>query len=189
MRLLPLILLASFAVPAGLAQPVQLTAEQAQMYRAYRLDLEVREYTTYRTEYTVLEARTYPTSVDVRWQGFVGTEPVSEADFYRHAGQDELADRIAGRRTRGKVFLYTGAVAVIGGAVMTLVGFEDADDDDVPDREWLQYVGGGTTLIGLVLTRSGAQMARSQYTSPRQAQEAAIRFNTALEQSIRDGRR
>lgn len=189
MRVLFLTLVVAATSAPLLAQPVRLTADQAQLYRSYRLDVEVREYTTYRTEYTVLEARTYPTSVDVRWQGFIGTEPVSEVDFYRHAGREELADRIASRRARGRVFRYTGAAATIGGIVLTFLGFEDSDGDDMPDNEWMQYAGGGATIVGLVMLRSGTQLSRSQYTSPRQAQEAAIQFNTNLEESIRRRRR
>ena len=183
-------LVASLVVaPATAAQPVRMSPEQTQRYRAHRLDVEVVETTTYRTTYDVDGARTYPSSRDVDWDGYIGTRRVSEATFYRHAGLDELADRIAGRHTRGSILKYSGIPVFLGGIALIAVGSQDADNDGERDREWLQYVGGGMTLVGVTMTRSGIKILAKQSTSPREAQEAAIRFNTRLGREIVSGER
>lgn len=179
----------SLVAPAAVSQPVRMSPEQAQSYRAYRLDVEVVKTTTYRTVYDIDGARTYPSSVDVKWDGYIGTRHVSEADFYRHAGYDELADRISRERTRGKWFMSIGVPAFVGGTVVALIGTRDNDRDDEPDSPLLQNVGAGVGIIGIVLVGSGRRLLGKQHTSPREAQEAAIRFNTRLGREIVSGER
>ena len=179
----------SLVAPAAASQPVRMSPEQSQRYRAYRLDVEVVETTTYRTTYDIDGARTYPSSRDVDWDGYIGTRRVSEAEFYRHAGLDELANQIAGRRARGKLLRYSGIPLALGGIALIAVGSQDADDDGERDRQWLQYVGGGMTVVGVTMTRKGIQILGRQSTSPREAQEAAIRFNTRLGREITSGQR
>lgn len=182
-----LALLTLLAATSLNAQPVRMTPGQAQQYRSLKLDVEVVRSTTYTTRYDVDGITTYPSSVQVDWNGYFGTDRVSEAEFYRIAGLDDLADRISSEQTRGKWFMSIGIPAFVGGTIVAIMGTNDSDGDDQADSPLMKNVGAGIGIVGIVLISSGRRSLVKQHTSPREAAEMALRYNNRLERQILSG--
>ena len=171
-------LVALAAAPA--AQPAALSGAQRDAYLDARLQIETVTNTRYRAEWRPYGYDIQDVST-TRWRGYVGEARVGELAFYRHAGADDLADHVAGRRQRGWVAVGLGALAT-GAGVALIAAAPDGDDNRFTET---QLTGLGISLTGLSVAALGTLTLSRNHTSVRQAAAAADRFNQALEQTVR----
>ena len=176
----PLLLLAALVALPAAAQPTGLSAPQLDAYETSRLQIETVTNTRYRANWRPYGYDIQDVST-TRWRGFVGTDRVSELDFYRHAGADALADRVAGKRRTGWIAIGLGAVAT-GVGVAIIAGAPEGDDNRFTDT---QLTGLGVSLAGVSTATVGVLLLNRNHTSLREAASAAERFNRALEQTVR----
>lgn len=178
--------LVALAVPPVAAQPVSLSPEQARRYRSLELEVVVMEQGRQRVVSRGFgNADVYDASRRW-WEGYAGGQQLDEAAFYRHAGADNLADFVEGRRRGGWIAVGLGAVGLVAGAVL----FSSAEGDELTTRlSTSEQVGLGVAATGIAVSVVGYFRAvRPNHTSIRQAAETARTFNAALEQAVRERR-
>lgn len=186
---LPLAALAVFVLvlaPAALAQPADFTQQQASVYEAYRLSLDVRTssgYVATAIGYDTYDIRRYDTE---RWRGRRGRQGVSEVRFYEIAGRDDVAAFVRKKQSADWALVGIGA-GMVGAAVLTgaLLTDEQRRGDGDGFVNW-PIVVLGTGATGLMVTYFGSRRLGDKKTSAATAAEAASRYNGILVQEIRN---
>ena len=159
--LLSLALLLALSSPLA-AQPTRAASEA-------RLSVQIKEINHYRVvDGWYGPSKAYAgTSYD--WRGLANGDRVSEVEFYRIAGNNELADRIARTKRSGRIMKWGGLATSSVGLVLFLAAQANPDNPDAKPNVVVGLTGVGLTLTGLVVSYAGISRADGNRTSVNEA--------------------
>ena len=169
-----LLAILSLSSPPALSQPTRSAAVQ-------RLSVEVKETDHYRAVGVGYGAVSVDKTTSRSWRLLADDRAVNEVEFYRIAGDNATADRVARIDRRGKRMYWTGVAIVAGGLAAFLTSSQDWNglllEDENGNVSTQAAVGVGAILVGGFIGFKGDSIVDRKETSLQQAIRTADRYN------------
>lgn len=149
------------------------TLEQLKAFNRQKLTLELEEISMERYSEDEVTYSTWK-----KWKAYQGFAPISESEFYRIAGYENLAVNSEIREKKGKIFKWSGIGLGVGGSIIVVSALIENDLN-------LLLAGVPTTIAGAVLMSRGISINATNLTPYSSAYSIADEFNWGLTITIK----
>ena len=149
------------------------TLEQLKSFNRQKLSLELEGVSMGSYSYNIIAYSTW-----TKWSAYKGFDRISESEFYKIAGYEDLAYKAKKRENSGKFLTWSGLGMGVGGCIIMLATMDYESDTPI-------IVGALTSIVGFSLMYGGIGVNASNLTPYSTAHSIADEYNLGLTITIK----